>query len=351
MSTLNLVVYGATGYSGRLIMQRALDRGLRPIVAGRNRNEIASMAAAHGLEWTTASVDEPASLRSMTGSAAVLLNAAGPFAATSFPLIEACLATGTHYLDITGEASTIEGVAESHDEAVRRGIMLMPAVGFDVVASDCLVAHVVRRLPTAIALRLGFDKSEPTSIGSMKTILQMAGKGVLVRRQGRLIRVAPGSVSCFMDYGHGPRFSFAVNLADVSSAYFSTGIGNIEAFMPATPQVWGAVAVNQSWGWLMAAPPWQAFLETQLKWFTCNPSPQALRAGWGVLVVDAIAANGRSARSRLRTGDVYWFTALTAIGVAEKILSGEWKSGFQTPSQVYGPDFPLSFEGAWREDV
>jgi short subunit dehydrogenase-like uncharacterized protein len=226
----------------------------------------------------------------------------------------------------------------------------MPAVGFDVVASDCLVAHVVRRLPEAIALRVGFDKSEPTSIGSMKTIIRMSGRGVLVRRQGRLVRVAPGSVTCFLDYGRGPQLSFAVNLADVSSAYFSTGIGNIETYMPATPQVWSAVAVNQCWGWLLAAPAWQALLEAQLECFARDPSPRARRAGWGVLVADARDANGGSARSRLLTGDVYWFTALTAIGVAEKTLSGEWKSGFQTPSRVYGPDFPLTFEGVRRED-
>ncbi|HTA43919.1 MAG TPA: saccharopine dehydrogenase NADP-binding domain-containing protein, partial [Bryobacteraceae bacterium] len=166
-SESNLLIYGATGYSGRLIVQRALDRALRPIIAGRDPRAIASMATEYGLEWRTAEVDDPVSLRAMTGRAAVLINAAGPFTATAAPLIEACIETGTHYLDITGEAGTIEATSEWNDAALREGIMLMPAAGFEVVASDCLAAHVARRLPGATALKIGFDKSQATSRGSL----------------------------------------------------------------------------------------------------------------------------------------------------------------------------------------
>ncbi len=347
----SLLVYGATGYSGGLIVQQAVARGLKPVIAGRDQRAIASMAAACGLEWITARVDQPEQLRSMMASATVLLNAAGPFAATSIPLIEACIATGTHYLDITGDVNTIEPVARWHDAAVRGGVMLMPAAGFDVVASDCLLAHVARRLPGATALKLGFDKSEPSSIGSLKTILEMSGQGVLVRREEKLMRVAPGSLAYDFDYGRGPQVSLAVNLADVSSAFFSTGIPNVETYMRATPQVWGAMIANQCWGWMLAAPPWQEFMKVHVDWFARDPSPQERSAGWGVLVAEASDANGRVVRSRLNTGDVYSFTAMSAIRVADRCLAGEWKPGFQTPSQMYGPDFALSFGGARRQDL
>jgi short subunit dehydrogenase-like uncharacterized protein len=346
-----LVIYGATGYSGRLIVQHALSRELRPVIAGRNPHAVASMAAEYGLEWRTARLDDPDDLRSLTASAAALLNAAGPFATTSAPLIDACITTQTHYLDIAGEPGVIEATMGWHSAAVRRGVMLMPAVGFEVVASDCLAAHVGRKLPGARALKLGFDKSQPSSIGSLKTCVEMSGQGVLVRRQAKLVRVAPGALAHHFDYGHGPQLSLPVSLGDVSSAYFSTGIPDIETYLCATLPVWCAITANQYWGWLLSSPPWQALLKAQMDCLVSDPSPEARSAGWAAVVAEATDAGGRCARSRLRTGDAYSFTAASAVGVAEKCLAGEWKPGFQTPSRMYGADFALSFGGALREEI
>jgi len=332
-----------------MIVERAVSRGLRPILAGRDAAKLEPLAAAFGLPSAIARVEETDGLRRMASAAEILLNAAGPFTSTAAPLIEACLAAGTHYLDITGDPRTIEPTAAWHDDAVRRGVMLMPAVGFDVVASDCLLAHVAQRLPGANRLRLGFDESHGPSLGSLKTTFEMSGQGVLVRREGRIERVAAGSH--WFDYGRGLELSLAVNLGDVSSAYFSTGIPNIETFMRATPSLWGAMAVNHYWGWLLATPPWQEFAKTQLQWLARNPSPPAPGAGWGVLVAEATDAAGGRRCSRFCSGDVYRYTSLSSIGVVEKCLAGEFKPGFQTPAQVYGPDFALSFEGAHREDL
>ena len=350
MPARDLVIYGATGYTGRMIVQRAKDRGLRPVVAGRNEETIRRMAAGDGLEWKIAEVSDPVSLKRLTAGAKVLINAAGPFGATAGPLIEACIATGTHYLDITGDSATIEPIAQWHDKAVRGKVMLMPAAGFDVVASDCLLAHVARRLPGAVSLKLGFDKSEPTSTGSLKTILEMSGQGVKVRRNGRLINVAPGTLVHDFDYGRGPQASFGVNLGDTSSAFFSTGVGDIETYMRASVQVWSAITANQYWGRLLATPLWQAAMKAQMKMFSRDPSPRQASSAWGILVGEARDAKGECVRSRLYTGDVYWFTALSAVAVAEKCFAGDWKAGFQTPSRVYGPEFVLTMDGARRID-
>ncbi|HEY2380949.1 MAG TPA: saccharopine dehydrogenase NADP-binding domain-containing protein [Terriglobia bacterium] len=349
MSTL--AIYGATGYSGQLIVRRALARGLRPLIAGRDRQAVEFMASSNDLEWKIARVDEPASLRAMTASAPVLLNAAGPFSTTASALIDACLSTGTHYLDITGEPEVIEQAAAHDDTAARRGVMLMPAVGFEVVASDCLAAHVARRLPGATALKLGFHKSQPSSRGSLKTCIGMNGQGVLVRRRGILARVAAGSLVHQFDYGQGPQMSLAVSLADVSSAYFSTGIPDVETYLCATLPIWSAITANQYWGWLISTPAIQGLIKAQLDWLAPDPSPPERNQGWGALVVEAFDGCGGSARSRLQTGDVYWFTALSAVAIAERCLAGELKPGFHTPSRIYGPDFALSFDGAMREDL
>jgi len=309
------------------------------------------MADTYGLEWKVARVDQSDRVRSMVSSATVLLNAAGPFATTTTPLIEACIATGTHYLDVTGEADAIETTMQRNDAAAHRGVMLMPAVGFDVVASDCLAVHVAQRLSHARTLKLAFDKSEAVSRGSLKTCIETSGQGVLVRRAGRLVRVAPGSLTGWFDYGHGPQFSMVVGLGDASSAFVSTGIPNIETYLRATLPIWSAITLDQYWGWLVGTPPWKAFMAAQVDCLYPEPSQEGSRTGWATVVAEVSDECGRCVRSRLHTGDVYWFTALSAVAIAEKTLSGEVKSGFQTPSRMYGPDFVLSFDGVRREDL
>jgi short subunit dehydrogenase-like uncharacterized protein len=347
----HLVIYGATGYSGRLIVQHALSRGLRPVIAGRNPCAVAAMAAEFGLEWRAARLDDLDDLRSLTASAGVLLNAAGPFATTSGPLIAACITMQTHYLDITGELGVIEAAMGWHGVAIRRGVMLMPAVGFEVVASDCLAAHVCRRLPRAAALKLGFGPSQSVSRGSLKTAVELSAQGVMVRRQAKLVRVAPGSLAHHFDYGHGPQLSLAVSSGDLASAYFSTGIPDIETYISATLPVYCAITANQYWGWLLSMPAWQTLLKAQTDWLVPNPSPNMRNAGWNTLVAEATDAGGRCVRSRLRTGDAYSFTAMSAVGIAVKCLAGEWKPGFQTPSRMYGADFALSFDAVSREEI
>lgn len=345
------VIYGATGYSGRLIVKRALALGLRPILAARQQAAVSAMAKEHGLDWFTARVTEPAEVRLLASASGVLLNTAGPFGATAEPLIKACLESGTHYLDITGEATTIEPTLQWDEEAVRRGVMLMPAVGFDVVASDCLAAHVARRLPAATLLRIGFDKSDGSSFGSLKTTLEMSGQGVLVRRGGQFERIPPGELTHDFDYGHGPQLSLAVNLGDVASAYHSTGIPNVEAYMRASLPVWSAMTANQYWGWLLSTGPMQKMMEQQVRWMVRDGSEATLRSGWGVLVAEASDAAGRTVRARTTTVDVYQFTGYSAAGVVERVLAGDFRPGFQTPSRAYGPDFALTFEGTRREDL
>jgi short subunit dehydrogenase-like uncharacterized protein len=345
------LVYGATGYTGRLIVDQALARGMRPILAGRNRKEITSMAAAFDLDFRIATLDQPMSLREMASSAKLLLNAAGPFSATSRPLLDACLAVGTHYVDVTGEVLAIEAAAGRHEQARARGVMVMPGVGFDVVPSDCLAAHLARRLPGAETLRLGLEGLSHVSRGSAKTIIEQLGQGVWIRREGKLRSVTPGSLSHTFDFGSGPRPSLAVSWGDVSSAFFSTGIPNIEVYFASTAPLQASLAASATWGWLMSSPPWQTLLKHGTRWLDDGPSEDQNTSTSTTIVAEATRGDGRNVRARLRTPGVYSFTAISAVAIAERALAGDLQIGFQTPSRVYGPDFVLSLDGVSREDA
>jgi short subunit dehydrogenase-like uncharacterized protein len=194
------VIYGANGYTGALTARAAVERGMRPILAGRNAAALAALAGELGLDYRVVALDDPAGLDNLLDGVTAVLHCAGPFVFTSQPMADACLRNGVHYLDITGEIGVYEALAARDAAAKTAGVMLLPGVGFDIVPSDCLAAHLKRRLPSATRLTLGLRALGGVSQGTALTGLEaMArGEGGMVRRGGKLTPV-PG---CLEDPRH-----------------------------------------------------------------------------------------------------------------------------------------------------
>ena len=345
-----LLVYGATGYSGRLITGAAAELGLRPVLGGRDGARLASLAAGFDLDYRVAPLSDPDRLDALLRDVRVVLHAAGPFSATSRPVLDACMRTGTHYLDITGEVPVIEALAGRDAEARKRGIMIMPGVGFDVVAGDCLAAHVARRLPGAEHLALGVSGLPFMSRGTARTLVEMVDHG-FVRRGGTLTPVVLGSLQHRFDFGAGARPCLNVSWGDVASAYYTTGIPNIEVYHESSPTLQGVVASSRYFGWLLRTGPWQALLGAHVDLLPEGPTREERVRARSVVVAEARDRRGRRAISRLRTPEVYTFTGMTAPAIARRVLEGDVEVGFQTPGRVYGSDFVVSFAGVTREDL
>jgi short subunit dehydrogenase-like uncharacterized protein len=346
-----LLIYGATGYTGRLITTAAVALGLRPVLCGRNEAKLEASAAPLGLDYRVAAVAEPDRLSAALRGIEVVLHAAGPFSQTSRPMIDACLGAGTHYLDITGEIPVLEDLVRRHADARARRIMVMPAVGFDVVPSDCLAAHVARRLPAASRLAIGLSGLRFATRGSAKTLAEHAGYGVLVRRHGLITSVPPGSLSRAFDYGAGPRPSLNISWGDVSAAFYTTGIPNIEVYFEATPALRAMLMASRYLGGILATAPWQTWLKACANMLPEGDSEEERAAGAMVIVAEADDETGRRAAARLRTPEAYTFTGITAAAIARRVLQGDLEIGFQTPARLYGPDFVLSLAGVCREDL
>jgi short subunit dehydrogenase-like uncharacterized protein len=343
------LLYGATGYTGRLLARAAKERGLRPILCGRDEPRLADLATDLALEYRVARLDGglEEALRDIT----VVLHAAGPFSSTFRPMVEACLRTGTHYLDLSGEVLAMEGVFQRDAEARRRGVMLMPGVGFDVVPSDCLALHLTRQVRTARRLVLGISGLEVISRGSFRTLAEGAGRSISIRRGGQLLEVAPGSLQRELDFGTGPRSSLAMSWGDVGSAYYSTGIPDIEVYCDAIPPLRMMVEANRWFGGLLATSAGRQWLELQARALPDGPT-EAQRAGrQAVIVAEVEDASGRRVRGRLRTPEVYGFSCTTGLAIVERVLAGDLEVGSQTPARVYGPEFVLSFSGVRREEL
>jgi short subunit dehydrogenase-like uncharacterized protein len=346
-----LLIYGANGYTGELVARRAVERGLRPTLAGRNAGAVAALAASLGLPYLAIGLDDPAGLdRALRGRAAVL-HCAGPFSRTSRPMAEACLRTRAHYLDITGEIAVFEALQRRDAAARAAGVMLLPGVGFDVVPSDCLAAHLKRRLPTATRLALAFRGLGGVSRGTAATALEGAHKGGAVRRDGKIVPVPAAHATRRVDFGRGPVEVVAIPWGDVSTAYHSTAIPNIEVYTTMTPAAVALMRLSRYVAPVLAAGPVQALLRGLVRRQPPGPSPEQRARGLSLLWGEALDDQGRRAVSRLRGPEGYTLTAATAVLIAEKVLAGQARPGFQTPSLAFGPDLVLEIDGVAREDL
>jgi short subunit dehydrogenase-like uncharacterized protein len=346
---MQLMIYGATGYTGRLITDRAIRLGLRPVLGGRDGVKLAAFAQSLGLEYRTARLDHSDDLRNALQDIKLVLHAAGPFSATAAAMLDACLHCGAHYLDLSGEMAVIEQVVRRDAAARARRIMLMPATGFDVVASDCLAAHVAARLPSATSLALGFSGLRLMTRGSAKTIVE--NEGIFVRRNGAIVAVTPGSIERDFDFGAGPRRALNVTWGDVASAYYTTGIPNVEVYFEATPMLRSVLAASRFLGPMLRTDASQAMLKLWAELLPAGPTEAERSAQRTAIVAEARDAHGGRAAARLHAPEPYSFTALSAAAIAQRALAGDVEIGFQTPARVYGPDLALAFDGVTREDL
>lgn len=166
-------------------------------------------------------------------------------------MVESCLRTRTHYLDITGEIAVFEALAAQDGEAKAAGIMLLPGAGFDVVPSDCLAAHLKARLPSATRLILGLRGLGRTSRGTATTVVENIHRGGLVRHNGVLTPVPAAWKTRQIDLGRGLVTAVLVPWGDVSTAYYSTGIPNIEVYMALPTLLRRLMVLSRYLGWLL----------------------------------------------------------------------------------------------------
>ncbi|MCG3166105.1 MAG: hypothetical protein POELPBGB_01881 [Bacteroidia bacterium] len=351
MEQTPLLIYGAYGYTGELITQNAVKKGWKPLLAGRNEEKLKVLAGKYGLEYAVFDVNEKEKLvAALTGKKAVL-HCAGPFAHTFKQMINACLQTGTHYLDITGEIVVFEGAAAKNEVAKKAGIMLMPGTGFDVVPSDCLAAYLKKQLPDATSLKLAFTTLGRMSRGTSLTMVENLGAGGAVRKDGKITKVKNAHKVQEFPFGEKKILCATIPWGDVSTAYYSTGIPNIETYMSASPSMVKSMKTGNYIGWLLSTSLVQNYLKAQVNKRKPGPDETERKNGYSMFYGEVQNAKGEKKSAGLKTLEGYSLTAATAVNIAEKVLNGNFKTGYMTPSLAYGADLILETEGTKRYDV
>lgn len=342
------LIYGANGYTGELIARYAAEREMKPVLAGRNRAKIEELAKKFGFDFRVFDLNDAEKLDAALRDVEFVLHCAGPFSLTSEPMVEACLRNKKHYLDITGEIAVFEALARLDERARKAGIMIMPGVGFDVVPSDCLAKHLKDRLPSAANLTLAFYGLGKISHGTQATMTMNVGKGGAVRRNGEIISVPAAYKTREIDFGEVKKTGVTIPWGDVSTAFYSTGIPNIEVYTVVPEPQLMLLKLSRYLGWLLATGPVQNILQNQIP--SGGPSDEERAGGKTYLWGEATDENGNKAESRQSGPEGYTLTALTALKIAEKILEGNFCAGFQTPAKCFGADLILEIEGVRRTD-
>jgi len=345
-----ILIYGAYGYTGKLIVDEAIRHNLPVTLAGRNLEKTEKLAKSKELPFISFSLDEHNKVAEILNDFDMVIHCAGPFEFTAEVMARACLLSNTHYIDITGEYQVFRDLHNMDVEAKTAGIMLMPGAGFDVVPSDCLANQLKDAMPNATSLTLAFTSTGASlSRGTAKTMVQNIHVGQLLRKDGKLVEQKHAKSVKKIDYGSFEQISVGISWGDICTAYYSTGIKNIEVFTGSTN---GQIKQMKKANWLKPFLKWKwvkNIFTNKIDKKPAGPSSEKRKKAnmylWGT------ASNGKNTiEKRLKTPNGYTLTAESAVLIAKKITSGDYKSGYQTPAMAYGKDLIFECSGVeWVE--
>ena len=340
-----LLIYGSYGYSGTLITQTAVREGLDPTLGGRRAERVEEQATEYDLDHRVFSLEHPEIVEREVATFDAVLNCAGPYTETAEPMVSACMATGTDYLDLAGNVDVLEWIAERDADATAADVALVPAVGFDVVPTDCLAATLHNAMPDATRLTLALDGFGGVSTGTARSVVRGLSTPGAVRVDGHIESVPAAYRRRTIPFESGDRTAVTVPWGDVSTAYYSTGVPNIEVYAAVPDIVADVMARSRPLTPVLGTEPVQRALDALVALVVSDPTADERARNEAHIWGEVVDESGEAVTARMRTPDTYDLTAATAVEAAARVLDGTAGSGFQTPASAFGPDFAEDFDG------
>jgi short subunit dehydrogenase-like uncharacterized protein len=352
----SFLLYGANGYTGELIARHAAQYDLHPILAGRREEVLKPLATKLNYPYKVFDVVDSNTLLSALREVKLVVNAAGPFQFTAKPIIDACLQTGTHYLDVNGDIAVFEMIRQMDADAKGAGIMLLPGSGFDVVPTDCTALLLKKLLPDAITLKLAFATiGGGLSHGTATTMVNKLGQGGAVRRDGKIVSVPLGQKGIWIDFSNVSnnnierKFVMTIPWGDIATAYFTTGIPDIESYTAISPGVYRLLKIQILFNWLLRTEFMRSIIRKKIDKRPAGPNDEQRSKAMSLVWGQAANGQGETKTVRMSCPDGYTLTMYSTLLLAQKVLQGNLKPGYQTPATAYGEDFVLELPNVKRE--
>ncbi len=352
MNNSKIIIYGSYGYTGTLIARECRAKNLDVILSGRNEDALKKQSSDTNYPYEVVDMNDPIALKTLLAKGMLVIHCGGPFQYTAKAMASACLETKTHYTDITGESAVFELLAKLDDQGKQAGITIMPGTGFDVVPSDCLALHLKNKLPSATHLQLAFASSGAGfSRGTSKTMTEGLGYGSMIRKDGKLTTIPTGSLTKEINYGPFKIPSLNIPWGDISTAWRSTGIPNIEVYIGSNEKQIAYAKRSNYINWLLRLRIVKNYMLKKIDQKPAGPSDEKRAKGRMYLWGKVWDGSGTEKSSRLETLDGYTLTAKASVLIAEKILNGNYKTGYQTPAMAYGADLIMEIPLTKREGM
>lgn len=337
------MIYGANGYTGRLIAEAAVARGEFPVLAGRNREAVRSLAEQLGCPWTAFAPPDASDGLLAVPNLRTVVNCAGPFSQTAFQLASACVLAAVHYLDVSGEVLVLQRVFSLHERAKRAGCVVMPGVGY--AHSDCLAVSVAESVGQATSLTLAFRGFGRASRGTARTAVEDLAQGGFLVRNSRLIPACEAQVRQAIPFASGTRHAASVTWGDLAIALRSTASSEITVFteMPRTvawlSPLLGLTKALLRWRWVRRG------VERAVDRYASGPEPQERMRGAMEYWASATSATGQTVRRTMTTPNIYTLTADIVLEAVGRLASGTTLAGAVTPASAFGVDFLSALPG------
>lgn len=340
------ILYGANGYTGTLIAKMAATYQLQPILAGRTEAPVKQLARELQLPYLVFDLADTVQLETALQKVKLVLHAAGPYVYTAKQMVEACLHTGTHYIDINGDIAVFEMLKQYDAAAKGKNIMIMPGVGFDVVPTDCIALTLKNQMPDARYLKLAF-----ASIGgglSHGTAITMAGKigeGGAARENGTIVKKPLGQKGMWVNFGERKLFVMTIPWGDVSTGFTTTGIPNIETYTGMAPKVYRVLKFQWAFNWLLRTNFIRNIIRKRIKAKPAGPSDEQRKKSRSLVWGQVSNSAGNTLTAAISCSDGYTLTACSSLLITQKILAGNVKAGYQTPAGCYGEKLVMEIPG------
>jgi short subunit dehydrogenase-like uncharacterized protein len=337
---MKFLLYGANGYTGKIILAYAERYGLTPVIAGRSEDKLKPLAETFNVDYAAFDLSDHQNIVQNLKGFQLLLNCAGPFSQTAKPLVKACLEAGVHYLDITGEIAVFEWIKTQHEQAVQSKICLVPGVGFDVVPTDCVAGFLHQKMPDATHLTLALcPVGGGISHGTASTMVENLGSDGAIREDGKIKAVPTGHKGQTFVYGDRTVFAMTIPWGDISTAYTTTGIPNIEVFARVPKSSFRVMKGQFAFNWLLRRSFVKKMIQNQLDKKVTGPDSAARAKGQSQVLGIVKNKKGEELKALLVGPEGYDFTAHAALLAVKKMENDHSNAGYYTPALLFGVEF------------
>jgi len=339
-----LIIYGAYGYSAKLILENLAKKEIKPMLAGRDEYKLRKVSNQFDCDYVVFDLENEDVIKKNLEDYHTLLNCAGPFKFTAEKLIRACFETQTNYLDITGEIPVLEKAWEYDEQAKEKEITILPAVGFDVIPTDCLAAKLKMNMPDAVSLKLGFEgKGAKMSRGTNLTTLEMINDSGKIRKNGEIVPVNIGDLTYEIKNDKIEFQGIAIPWGDVSTAYHSTGIPNIAVYFGLPKIAFASRRLLTVGKDLLGINLIKDFLKKQISERMSGPTEYERQKASMIVWGEVENIKGEKLFEAYRFIEGYELTGRGAAEAVIKVINNEVNFGTQTPSLAFGYSFMDQF--------